>query len=387
MVRVDDETGQAEIVPPVPQRSWLGHLNWAVLGLLLLLLGGIAGGIGYRIHLHDHWEAACASRGASLSWSEPKPKWPIPYLEPRVAEALLRRPVSLTIKKSLPSDDLARLLAELPPLKRVSVRKGEISTRCLEVLAQGHHLTSFQFSKPVLTAEDARWLTAMPDLEHLAFFGNLPAGARNDWSWARNRPGLTLHLDLKGATDEDVGDLGSVPSVQRLTISGEGLTGACLAPLAKHSKLAVLQITAENLQLDPETLHWPAQLGSLKLTCPAATDATLKTLSGLSQLEELELHRGHVSDGGMIALVQLPALRVLTLDELPLTDVGMQILSKSHRLERITLNKARVTAKGIVQLSEMRRWNRILFNGVKFESNPPSTPLPLDLVRHRIGVR
>jgi hypothetical protein len=185
-------------------------------------------------------------------------------------------------------------------------------------------LTVFQAAGADFDNELREFLTV--NAADLRFLG--PVDARKNLSLARARiddeslrhiTGSSrlewLDLAYTPITDAGIENLGSLPSLQRLTLVNTHITGAVAKKLAPPALPRLEELDLSGTRITDETLQDLAQLKQLKilrLSHTAITDAGLEHLIKLSGLEELDVDQTQVSPPALTRLKSLlPKLKVI----------------------------------------------------------------------------
>jgi beta-lactamase regulating signal transducer with metallopeptidase domain/Leucine-rich repeat (LRR) protein len=188
---------------------------------------------------------------------------------------------------------------------------------------------------------------------------------------------------LDGAVIEG---LRHVPSIRRLRLSGDGLSGQVprletvkgLIGLEIGGPLKGRDLEAIGRQTNLESLSLPqeltinvsgareiaklVQLKSLRLYNVNIDDASFIELRALVRLEELDLTHTRITDEGLTAVVRMPLLRTLELHRHPhwhmsqqLSDACLASIARLPELERLSLS-GKVTDAGLKQVA---RWPKL----------------------------
>ena len=192
---------------------------------------------------------------------------------------------------------------------------------------------------------------------------------------------VEVNLTDSAITDTDMELLGSLTSLERLTLNGSlKITNAGLAQLRTLTRLQGLALERTNVtNSGMEHLEGLSELGYLSLNCTRVGDAGLKHLAGLKkigvlylcqtrttdeglaalknmkQLSWLDLRNTRVTDSGLKHLSDLSHMRLLSLYGIRMTDAGIEPLVKLTNLESLTLNQTQVTDAGVIRLAKLSK--------------------------------
>jgi hypothetical protein len=185
-----------------------------------------------------------------------------------------------------------------------------------------------------------------------------PRNAR-DANVATTNAGSTRAAQATASTDRELEQLGRVPQLTRLCLTGTEITGAGLEHLRGFAKLQVLII--RGLQLTGADLKQLKGLGDLKwldLENVSIPNADLKHLARLTQLEGIILRGPQVADAWLEPLKGLSQLKQLHLDGAKITDAGLAHLEGLHQLNLLDLTGTLVTSDGLNHLKGLSqlRW-------------------------------
>jgi Leucine Rich repeat len=143
------------------------------------------------------------------------------------------------------------------------------------------------------------------------------------------RPVIAVDLHNQRVTDAHLTQLGALPDLHSLNLSGTHVTDEGMKTIASLNKLQILQLN--------ET---------------AISDAGLAQLEGLKQLRELGLYRTRVTDDGLPHLKSLTNLHDLTLSGSKITERGMAELKGLHDLRHLILSQTGVSKAGVQELKK-----------------------------------
>ena len=190
-----------------------------------------------------------------------------------------------------------------------------------------------------------------------------------------------LTLDLRGLTDEGLGQLSGLKKLESLSVVGTQSTGAALSAFegAPLRKLNIWKLTDEgsrHLRLFPQMremslINSPltdegfAHIATLKhlesvdLTrCKGVTDAAFSALAGMRELRGINLQDTGAGNNACKALASHIQLTNLHIGSPALTDAGLQHLSSLVGLQYLSITEsAAVTDRGLRHLWRLDRLN------------------------------
>lgn len=317
---------------------------------------------------------------ATFGWSGPTFDW----LDRRIgrwhAMALLCRPMSLIVhgrEESISNATILSMLRESAGMKAVFIHNRDLPAGCLEAIATRHPVEVLHIRLPVISGQDAGWLSHMTRLKQLNVDQFVREPRENDWSWLSSLPKLeSLGVTMWGAADRDVIAIAECPASKNLSLSGELLTDEAVSRLCDLPALEFLTLEGRQLRLRfPNGRHFPSTLQTLDLNWTAVDDNSLATIAELPQLNRVSIMGGSVTDAGMETLARLPALRHLWLYELKqLTNDGMKALTASTSLHEVNVERCGTTSKGLLHLMAIPNWKDIEFENVRFHRDPGTAP-------------
>ncbi|MCH7958813.1 MAG: tetratricopeptide repeat protein [Candidatus Hydrogenedentes bacterium] len=115
-------------------------------------------------------------------------------------------------------------------------------------------------------------------------------------------------------------------------------------------------------------------LEKLLLSGTGVTDQALTYLWGLDSLRELNLSNTRISDNGLAPIISLPALETLSLADTPIEGAGLSYLRNLDSLRRLDLSRTQVTDSGLANLPTLSAMETLLLQGTRV------TDSSLDLV-------
>lgn len=174
-------------------------------------------------------------------------------------------------------------------------------------------------------------------------------------------PGMqVLDFDFGSITDKGLAHIGTIDTLQSLSVMGTSISEAGIKHLENLSELTSLSLTATGI--NDAALKRIASLPSLEsleiMGAPKLTEAGLIHLSQSETLEKVALTI-HMTDVGLEHLSAIPNLSALNLSHAAVTDAGLTSVEKMEQLKSITLSNTEVTHVGARQLKAKRPKLRI----------------------------
>ena len=221
-------------------------------------------------------------------------------------------------------------LAGLTHLVSMSVESNESVGYRLDRVGQAQ-LQKIRLHKVPLGDALANVAGRMPHLQTV----NLQAPLSNQGLAAlvENQGLQSIALDLVEVDDRSLALVGRLTGLQRLVLRGPGkLSDAGLAPLAKLTHLALLELPAEGL-----------------------TDRGLAHLAPLNAIEDLNLSGGKITGTGLAPLGRWQQLKTLTLSDSSFDDAGCRALPRFASLETLDLNSTQITDAGLPSIGRLAK--------------------------------
>jgi internalin A len=181
-----------------------------------------------------------------------------------------------------------------------------------------------------------------------AFLDNPPEGA--SIRGLDHLEGLTLDYNAKGAAGPV--DLGTLPKLQKLILTGPGANDAALAQLPKQPALVYVFVVG-----------------------PDVTDAGLKHLGGMTALHILGITSPKVTDAGLKSLMGLKDLRLFTISSPKVTGPGLECLEGMKGLDTLTITCPNVTEAGLAHLAGLTELETLRLAGRGRTTGPAVTPV------------
>ncbi len=236
--------------------------------------------------------------------------------------------------------------------------------RCLRYVSHLTGLKRLDFPRslddlylPECTPAGLRELAKLKSLERLIAPKHLSdAGLA---ALAEGLPDLkTLFAFDHHLTNDGLGALLNMRSLEKLVIGEGRLTDEALDPLSRLTSLRFLSLSGYGFT-DNAVLQARRIPGLKTLLLPATiTDAGLAHLAGHPTLENLSLDARNITDSGVIHLKRLPALKRLGLDTMQkslMTDAATAHLKEMKSLVYLRLPCIGLTEEGLANLSELDR--------------------------------
>lgn len=138
----------------------------------------------------------------------------------------------------------------------------------------------------------------------------------------------TLRVDRSHCpiTDEGIAALDNLSDLEAFALSNSQITDGAAEHLAKHPKMANLQLVTNRL-----------------------TDRSTPYLAQLSELSYLALIDMEIGDHGCQDLKSLPKLEYLTMNGTNITDEGLMHLAQLSSLKDLTIRQTKVTPTGVAR--------------------------------------
>ena len=171
---------------------------------------------------------------------------------------------------------------------------------------------------------------------------------------------VELQLGEVELTNGEVEAIGSLKSLQRLSLSKTNVTDQQIRTMQRLHNLVELNLTGT--QIGDESLN---RLGSfpklerLNLTKTKITDEGLHALRQFKSLRSLSIDRCRITDEGMKTLAELPRLETLKLSETSITDDAINFLKDSASLRGLVLAETEVSQAGLDSLSKLEQFSWI----------------------------
>jgi WD40 repeat protein len=175
--------------------------------------------------------------------------------------------------------------------------------------------------------------------------------------------GVTL-TNTKKLSDQMIDDLGMLPGLLRLNLSGAGVTDVQLAKIAQFKSLQALDLTdckVSDTGLSHLSQH--AQLTQLILQNCNITDAGLTHLQSIPGLTVLGLRGTNISDTGLGVFTRLPELVALDLRNTTISDTISPVLKIATRLQILQLDNSKVTDDVIQSMTACPNLRRVGLSG------------------------
>lgn len=171
-----------------------------------------------------------------------------------------------------------------------------------------------------------------------------------------------LALTGTGISDQGIGSLSTMSTLERLWLSQTQITNAGLAQLASLSSLTHLSIEAT--PTSDQGLGFVVglpKLKSLSLGSPLFTSAGLRQLQYAKAIEHLYLDRLPVDDSVLAAVGQLTEIRTLSLRQTAITDQGLDYLNQLRKLKELRLDGCQLSDASLRSASKWKSLESISF--------------------------
>lgn len=169
-------------------------------------------------------------------------------------------------------------------------------------------------------------------------------------------------LDLSGTdiTDEGMGDLNNIPTLQFLDISRTNITNEGLARLNTLQHLKKLNLSATDISSEG-----------------------LRHLIFLSSLTELDVSETQITDYGLRYLTQLMSLKYLILSKTNITNEGLVHVANMSFLNRLVLNETNITPDDLITSVSFRNLRSLV---MLHQENPLSQTQAAIFLRNNTNI-
>jgi hypothetical protein len=216
--------------------------------------------------------------------------------------------VEFSILSDTVSDDLLRVLAQLPALRSLLIHRGpKIGDRGLRYLSKCTGLRELYLKETAVTDDGLMAIQSLPQV----------------WS---------LILDDTIVSDRGCAMLGNMQRLTLLSLNRTRVTGLGLASLNDNEHFSVY------------------------LECTPATDEGVVALTQrLSNLKLISLNQTQVGDAAARALAKMPRLNEVRFSHTKVTDDGLTAFAGHPCLEAIYVEGCRVTKMAVAALKKLQR--------------------------------
>jgi len=220
-------------------------------------------------------------------------------------------------------------IATLQTLEEVEILDARMTNTGLASIGQLHNLQVLWLeSTAMVTNEGLKTLAALPKLRSLRLAGQF---TNQGLAYLAAAPSLkTLWLDTPRATEQGLGSLAQIQSLERLYVPWlDQVTNQSIAYFKSMSKLRALGVGDA----------WSG-------------DGGMVLLASLTNLEVLAVKGGpNLTDNGLRPLAGMPKLRVLEIHDSQVTEQGLVYLSACKKLESIHIrSSAPISQQAIAHL-------------------------------------
>lgn len=257
------------------------------------------------------------------------------------------------------TDENLRLVARLPEVERITVRRGKFTADGLAVLAALPKLRDIQMFETKVPAAALAGLTKLPQLttlslcdypvtdEVLGYAGQIKGLKEFD----HNKSAITAITPAGFLKFLD-----SVDSLEQLTLFGDYVDDACLKRIGQMKDMKRFWTNSKKVT----SAGWVHLTGLTKmkdlfLSETDFGDADTPALEGMKDLKSLGLNKTKITDAGMPSLAGLTKLHDLGLEGTKVTDKGMMALKGMTELENLYVGMTDVTARGLSQVPRKER--------------------------------
>lgn len=282
--------------------------------------------------------------------------------------------------ESLTDGSKLKPLAGLNQLEKFSITLVPVGNELFEAVSGISSLRELRVTNTKITGEGIEQLAALENLELLELKGwSITGEASVGLAELAQLKSLSVHSgpnqnkDFAGFLASELPDLGSMTSLESLSLIGSPVDDACLAKVSTIPSLKTLDCAGlEITDAGVESVGQMTTLTNLTLTATKATDAgfshlgnltnirnlklnnnselTAAGLGGLAQmeaLEELEFSDcAKIDDSVFDHLVNLPNLRSITMIQTAVNGSGFEALIAVKSLESLELDKAQLSDEG-----------------------------------------
>ena len=356
-------------------RRFRFRLSLRLLMVVVLIIGGLLGWVGYRARVQRQAVATLVQAGVKVGYDfqEPgaspawwQPKWlvdavGVDYLA-HVARVQVDPMAQRTDRASGLTDTDLALVGRLAHLETLSLVGSQAFTDA--GLAHLQNLTRLKrldiMGQPGISGASLAHLAGLARLEQLQF--TTPRIDDADLAHLSGLVGLrslTLMLDENsGVTDAGLAHLEPLQELRSLQFDqATRITNQGLAHLGKLARLDSLNLTNARVT-DLKGLESLTDLRILNLMGTPIGDAGHASLPRFSKLELLSAGR-ELTDAGLIHLRELPGLISLDLSSTRITDAGLATLGEFPRLERVDVGFTAVGDPGIAALDKLPKLNSL----------------------------
>lgn len=256
-------------------------------------------------------------------------------------------------------------LLQLPGLKRLTIRKSELTNAGWQKLSQ------------LTTVEHLDLRDADMDNDQLQ---SLVSGMNNIRSLKLGGPSGRCRVN-----DQGINAIGELPNIKSLSLDGLAISKASIMPLTRCKQLNELNLAKTGL--DDRALEEIARIESLRKLrlaanaigviglghlatialeeldvseCPGVDDQALVQIGRQSKLKRLNLWRTSVTDQGLPHIAQLNQLQWLNLDNTAVTDAGLDWLKSLWSLQFLHLGSTAVSDQGMAKLAGLSELKKLI---------------------------
>ncbi|HUW20615.1 MAG TPA: redoxin domain-containing protein [Sedimentisphaerales bacterium] len=259
----------------------------------------------------------------------------------------------LMLPERIDDTDMVQL-AKLKSLKALSCRGKGVTDAGLRHLVELPLLEELALGGDRLSDKGLVYIARLPRLKDLELDGDF---TDTGLSYLRDAPSLrNLYLGkLANVTDAGLAHLSHIPTLEMINLTGNrNITDKGIAHLERLPALKELRVN--RCRVSDEALGHLKQVTTLeRLDLPSRgiTDKGLADIGQLAKLKELHVG-GDITDTGLRHLVKLTSLEELEIDGEGITDEGIRQIAKLQNLTELNLNVCPgLTEEGIRQIAKL----------------------------------
>lgn len=172
--------------------------------------------------------------------------------------------------------------------------------------------------------------------------------------WGQHRPDWGIISGWK-CNDNDLALVSKLKNLERLYVSGTGLTDRGFEKLPGSALLNKLQVWSTSITDEgvKHFLKFPA-LVSLDLQSNNIGDPAISYIVQMDNLETLNLQETNVTEAGVKRLAELKSLKHLRLYDTPVGDGAFVDFDKLNQLETLEIGETKITDAGVDDLVKLK---------------------------------
>lgn len=246
----------------------------------------------------------------------------------------------IDLSESNLTDEDLDVLAGMTELRHLFLNDTQVGDKALDVVSKFSNLETLDLSSTKITAAGlAKWT---PPKSLKALFLNQCDLAEGSLRPLKDHPHLDVFrlCDTK-LTSACLSELGQLPLLDELDLSGTLVDDACVPWLAKQYKIATLKVA--DTQFSPEGVvnlsDHLIKFRHVDLARLPITDKVIRLISGGRMLQGVRLSGTPFTDEMTLHLFQMRALSELEVDETKMTAEGIVRLVDHTRLRRLVISE------------------------------------------------